>query len=197
MKTLVDLVSIYYRNYAKTEDYQLSDFKNKSKPIEELIKDAVYGLNPYLKRDRHQFRIPKEILEEMTKRLQETANIQEILRSKCFDDIFTIVYETKIKKFGPLAVYDTSLRISAIFGFYPTVVYLHQGALTGAMTLLGKVEFEKYSKYYCGDENYPYITADILPKPLSEMEPYHIENFLCINKDKFNHVEKISGLSKK
>lgn len=187
MKTLEDLISIYYRNYAKNEDYQLSDFKNKTKSIEELIKDAVYGINPYLKRDRHQFRIPKRTLEKMVERLQEDSIIQEIMRSKCFDDIFTIVYETKIKNFGPLAVYDTSLRISAIFDHSPTVVYLHQGALEGAINLLGKDKVEKYSKYFCGDENFPYVSTDVLPKTLSEMEPYHIENFLCINKDKFNH----------
>lgn len=185
MKTLGELVKIYYRNHAKEEDYKVSEFKNKSKSFDELIKDAVYGIDPYLKRDRHQSRIPKKTLEEMVVKLKDTAIMQEITKTKSFDDIFAIIYESKINNFGPLAVYDTSLRLGAIFGYYPTVVYLHQGALTGANALIGKNKVEESSKYFCGDINFPYISPDILPKPLSDMEPYHIENFLCINKDKF------------
>ncbi len=191
MKNLNQLIEIYKRNHAVNEDWKLSEFKKKSKSIEELIKDAVLGLDPRLKRDRHQVRIPQKTLEEMIGKLQESAIVQELLKSKSFDDIFTIVYESKIKNFGSLAVYDTSLRLGVAFGYYPSVVYLHQGALLGAITLLGKNEVEKNSRYFCGDPEFPYIETEILPKPLCDMKPYHIENFLCINEENFKRLQKV------
>lgn len=184
MKTLFELVEIYNRNHARNEDWKLSDFKNSLKSLEEQIKDAIWGREPRTNTDKHQFRIPKKTLEEMVGILQDPAIVNEIKRCKSFDDIFTIVYVSRIKNFGSLAVYDTSVRLGAIFGYYPTVVYLHQGALEGAHQLLGKYLVETKSKYFCGNLDYPYVSRDILPEPLNKLEPYHIENFLCINKNK-------------
>jgi len=186
MNKITELVEIYNRNHARNEDWKLSDFKNRTKPFEEMIEDAVWGREPRLNRDRHQFRVPKKSLEGMVDILKNPKIIEEIKRCKTFDEIFTVVYESRINNFGPLAVYDTSLRLGAYFGHYPTVVYLHQGALEGAIQLLGKDLIEKASKYFCGDSEYPYIFADILPEPLNKLQPYHIENFLCINKNKLN-----------
>lgn len=183
LKNLTELVEIYNRNHARNEDWKLSDFKNRSKLLEELIDDAVWGKEPRLNRDKHQFRVPKQVLEEMVKILQEIAIVEEIKRCQSFDDIFTIIYESRIKKFGSLAVYDTSLRLGAACGHYPTVVFLHQGALDGANGLLGKDIVVKNSRYFCGNPDFPYISIEILPEPLSKLEPYHIENFLCINKN--------------
>ncbi|MGZ9816184.1 hypothetical protein ACXM0N_09665 [Peribacillus simplex] len=183
MKSLTELVEIYYRNHARNEDWKLSDFKNRCKLLEDLIEDAVWGKEPRLNRDKHQFRVPKQVLDEMVKILQDQAIVEEIKRCQSFDDILRIIYENRIKKFGSLAVYDTSLRLGAAFGHYPTVVYLHQGALDGANKLLGKDVVRKNSKYFCGNPEFPYISTDILPEPLSKVEPYHIENFLCIYKN--------------
>ena len=154
MKSLVELVQIYNRNRAKNEDWKLSDFKNRSKPLKELIENAVWGREPRLNRDKHQFRVPKKTLVEMVKILRADLIIEEIMRSKCFDDIFTIVYVSRINNFGPLSVYDTSLRLGVIFGHYPTVVFLHQGALEGAKKLLGTDVVEKSSKYFCGNQEF-------------------------------------------
>ena len=44
MKTLVELIDIYNKNYARHEEWKLSDFKNRTKSMEELIKDAVWGI---------------------------------------------------------------------------------------------------------------------------------------------------------
>lgn len=184
MESLAELVEIYNRNFAKNEDWKFSDFKNSSKPIEELIEDIVLGRDPCLSRDGHQFRIPKVTLKRMIEILNDPKIVEEIKRCESFDDIFTIVYESRITNFGSLAVYDTSLRIGSFFGHYPTVVYLHQGALEGANELLGKDIVDKSSKHFCGNLDYPYISLDILPEPLNKMKPYHIENFLCILKKK-------------
>lgn len=84
----------------------------------------------------------------------------------------------------------TEIGICFAFLNYPTVVYLHQGALEGAYALLGKEVVVVNAKYFCGDQDYPYIYTDILPEPLIKMEPYHIEDFLCINKNNLKNESK-------
>lgn len=184
LENLEELVGIYNRNYARKEDWKLSEFKKGAKMIEDLIEDAVWGIEPRLNRDRHQFRVPKKTLEEMTKILKDPKIIAILKRCESFDDIFTIVYECRIKNFGSLSVYDTSLRLGSAFGYYPVVVYLHQGALEGAIQLLGKDVVEKNSKNFCNNPDYSYIPMNVLPESLKILQPYHIENFLCINKNK-------------
>ena len=110
--------------------------------MEELIKDAVWGYLPDLKRDSHQCQISKAVLEEMTKRLLDPLIMVELKRSTCFDDIFTIVYELKISNFSSLCVYDTALRLGAMLKLYPKVIYLHRGVLEGIINLIGKAELK-------------------------------------------------------
>ncbi|MFP3375418.1 hypothetical protein SB767_02945 [Bacillus sp. SIMBA_069] len=184
MKALADLIDIYNKNYARHEEWKLSDFKNRTKSMEELIKDAVWGYLPNLKRDSHQCQISKAVLEEMTKRLLDPLIMEEIKRATCFDDIFIIVYELRIPNFSSLCVYDTALRIGTMFNLYPKVIYLHRGVLDGIINLIGKMELKKHIKFFLRDEKYPYVTKDCLPMELQILEPHHIENFLCRNKEK-------------
>jgi hypothetical protein len=127
----------------------------------------------------------------MIKKLNDPLINAELKKCKHFDEIFTIVYELRIEGFGSLAVYDTALRLGAFFGYYPEVIYLHQGALVGANELLGKEEVSNNSKYFCGNPDYSYITQGTLPHPLDKLESYHIENFLCINKNKLNKARLV------
>lgn len=185
MKTLFELVNNYNKNFSGYENWKLSDFRNQRKTLEELIRDAVWGILPDLKRDSHQCQIPSAVLEEMERKLLEPLIIEEFKRCKRFDDIFTIVYELKIPYFSSLCVYDTALRIGAIFDLYPDVIYLHQGAFDGAIKLIGKSELNKRKKCYLNDEKYPYLKIDDFPREVQSLEPHHVENFLCLNKDKF------------
>lgn len=188
MKSLEELVEVYKRNHARNEDWKLSDFRKRSKSLEDLIEDAVWGREPRLNRDSHQFRIAKKTLEEMVRKLLDTTIIEQLGECKHFDDIFTMLYVLREPNFGSLAVYDTSLRLGAMIGLYPEVIYLHQGALEGAISLLGKTKVKENAQYFCNDKAYPYVIKELFPKELQELEPYHIENFLCINKDKFDCV---------
>ncbi|MCO0597263.1 hypothetical protein NGI46_07245 [Peribacillus butanolivorans] len=40
---------------------------------------------------------------------------------------------------------------------------------------------EEKAKYFCNNPNYPYLEVDVFQDELKELEPFHIENFLCIN----------------
>jgi hypothetical protein len=185
MTELGALVEKYKKNFAGYEEWKLSDFRNNSKPIEELIRYAVFGILPDLKRDSHQFQISKSVLEEMVRKLQERLIIEELKKCKRFDDIFTVIYELKILNFSSLCVYDTALRIGAMFNLYPEVIYLHRGALNGAVSLLGKNKLRLHQQFYLNDEKYPYLLKEAFPNELNNLEPHHIENFLCRYKDRF------------
>ena len=60
MKTLAELIDIYNKNYARHEEWKLSDFKNRTKSMEELIKDAVWGYLPNLKEIRISVKFQKQ-----------------------------------------------------------------------------------------------------------------------------------------
>ncbi len=190
MKTLAELVERYNRNIRRNEDWQLSDFRNRYKPLEELIEDAVWGYLPDRTRDKHERRILKTALNQMVSRLLEPIMLEEIKRSKSFDEVFTIIYELKVPNFDSLCVYDTAHRLGAYFNLYPEVVYLHCGALEGAENLFGGTEFKRLAKYFCNDPNYPYLNKEQFPEELQELEPYHIENFLCHFKDELLQLAK-------
>ena len=121
----------------------------------------------------------------------ESSIINELKRCKTFDDIMVIVYTLKIKNFNSLSVYDTSLRLGAIFNLYPKVIYLHAGATEGAVKLLGKETYNKNTKYFIDDQSYPYVEKSIFPEELQILEPYHIENFLCIEKERIHSIDRL------
>ncbi|MEH7349127.1 hypothetical protein [Gottfriedia acidiceleris] len=189
METLAHLVYLYNRNIAGHENWKLSDFQKKSKLLEELIKDAVYGRLPNLKQDSHQTQIERDILEEMERRLLDKVIIDKMKKSKDFLELFTIVYNESIPGFGSLCVYDTSLRLGAVFTIYPDMVFLHCGALDGARNLLGKNKLDTLIIDYNEDSRYPCLLKDDLPEELQSLEAHHLENFFCRFKDRLKTVK--------
>ena len=79
---------------------------------------------------------------------------------------------------GQLAVYDISVRIGKYL-FSPSIepkdyVYLHRGALEGANKLFGCNPKLKEDRYPITD----------FPPALQKLGSFHIENFLCVMKDR-------------
>ena len=75
-----------------------------------------------------------------------------------------------IRGIGTLTIYDISLRIGAKLGLYPKAVYLHGGVISGAKAL--GLNYRQES-----------IPIKDIPEPISSnLEPYEIEDFLCICK---------------
>nr|WP_263326068.1 hypothetical protein [Neobacillus sp. Marseille-Q6967] len=189
METLEYLVYLYNRNMAGPEDNKLSDFRKKSKPLEELIKDAVYGRLPNCNQDSHQSQIDRDVLDEMERRMLDKAIMEELKKSKHFNDIFTLVYCLKVPGFASLCVYDTSLRLGAVLGLFPDAVFLHRGALHGAKNLLGKDRLKELTKYFADDHAYPYLLKSDLPEEIQTLEAHHIENFFCRFKSRLKQVK--------
>jgi hypothetical protein len=182
------LIERYNGNPSRNAKWSMSDFQNRTKSLKEAIEDAVYGYDPERKRDYHQRRIDKDVLEQMTKVLQHPLVLEELERCENFEQVMAIVYSQKIKGFGSLAVYDTALRLGAYLGHYPSYVFLHAGTEEGASNLIGKNIVKHKSHYFCGDESFPYVSMEIFPKELQELEPYHLENFLCHYKDELKDL---------
>ena len=99
---------------------------------------------------------------------------------KCqsFEELFLFVKElvNPIKGAGELYIYDTTLRIGAKMNFLPTKIYLHAGTRVGARALgfSGKLK---------------YLDKQDLPAEFNELEPYEIEDLLCIFKSDLEKVD--------
>jgi hypothetical protein len=100
----------------------------------------------------------------LLKKCSSFDKIHELLRSLC----------KPINRVGELCVYDISLRIAAKQDLLPDKVYIHLGVTAGAKALLKRDIKETF-----------FLPSD-LPAPLSKLPAHHIENLLCIYKDKLS-----------
>jgi hypothetical protein len=111
---------------------------------------------------------------------QETADkaekillgcVPQIKACKDFDALHELV-KSKLQITGAKEMYwyDTAFRIGISMGVYPKKVYLHRRTKDGA----------KAFGIYKGKD---FLELSELPAELRKMEPYQVEDFLCIKKD--------------
>lgn len=97
--------------------------------------------------------------------------------AETFEQLHDRVASLRFKFVGPLIVYDTAYRIGAKLGLEPRLVYLHCGTKDGALLLgLGKGRL--------------YLRPEELPPAFHSLQPYEIEDCLCIYKA---DIERIVG----
>lgn len=166
--SLTDIVNDYIqscRAWAKEELRFYSSQPSLHKAIEvSALARTAEGI-----RHGHQRRIPKNALEKWASILRKNAG--KIGACRTFEQLIALLESLSIpiSGIGPLAVYDTSQRISVFLGVRPKLVYLHAGTREGAKAL-GL------------DSAGPCIRADELPVALHSLEPYEVEDCLCIYK---------------
>lgn len=102
-----------------------------------------------------------EALKDREKELQLNQNFEEILAIT--DEVSKQIY-----RLGSLWSYDTALRIGFQKKVYPKNVYLQGGVKKG------------YKKIFNQNSNNRIVNKEIFPQELQILEPYEIENFLCI-----------------
>ncbi|MGD1155166.1 MAG: hypothetical protein ABSA41_04990 [Terriglobia bacterium] len=97
---------------------------------------------------------------------------KELRRCDSFDQLHNLITEhlNGIRNLGGLYYYDTALRIGASLHLMPERVYLHSGTRDGARAL---------GLDWRADP----LDPRALPKALGDLEPYEIEDFLCIYRD--------------
>jgi hypothetical protein len=172
LMTLGEIVAAYIREHRSGARAEMRFFEIQSSPTLAIQKAALCVL-PSGKRHPHQRRIPQRLLEIVEARLQAVQ--RELKRAESFDELLCIVAEQvgSIKGIGALTVYDIAHRIGAHFGMHPRLVYLHAGTRKGAIIF--------------GIKGGTFDPA-ILPKPFLRLQPYEIEDCLCIYKDELKAV---------
>lgn len=147
----------------------------------EFIKNNTYANSVHYafyrengKKYHHQYRIPKDTLDSYENQLLQLES--EFMSCKNFDEIYELFKKHRTYGIGNLTVYDVSLGVSQNYGIYPEFVYLHAG------TKIGALNAKLIKKYARRDKLTPdEITVKL--KWLKDIEPYLIEDFLCICKN--------------
>ena len=143
------------------------------------IKEAPHA-QKYSK-SSHQYRMTRETIHDSHEKLRNAG----LDRLDSFSDIHAAVTKvvtdpaTRIRKFGPLAIYDFTERYCYSRGIQPDGVYLHAGVATGARELK-RMGFD-FKIIDLGNRG-SMIELSSLPSPIAELGTLHAENFLCIYK---------------
>ena len=170
-KDLIFMVDDYinkYRRYNKLTFRKYQSLEN----IEKAINNSALALDIKNQKSDHQYRIKIEALELSRKTLLH--NKKKISSCKDFNSLLKLI-ETlleDVKGLGELYYYDTSLKLGSYLKIFPDYIYLHRGTREGA-------------KYLGLDYKKVYVNKSDLPNELQILEPYELEDFLCIYKNNF------------
>lgn len=169
-------------NLASYEEKYIKFVKNLS--LEEVIERAAKAINIYDKKEGHQYRLPKIVLNEFYESVK--SKTKEIKKCKDFEELLSIIEECKIKQVGVLTLYDTAFRIGCKLGVFPKYIYMHAGAKAGAEAILGKKVKEKYITL----EDLPDSFYEKIDRKRGTVKPYEAEVCLCIHPE-INKLKKI------
>jgi hypothetical protein len=127
------------------------------------------------KRHSHQRRIPSIVLQQAWFSLRKAKG--DLEDCKDFYDLIKVITRLlgDINGLGDLTIYDITQRIGLFLGIGPTVIYLHAGTREGAKALgIGKGKNTARMAEF--------------PREFQVLEPYEIEDCLCIYKDEIKMV---------
>jgi hypothetical protein len=166
-----EILRDYDETHARNEDEQISWFRGQPS-LRAAIEIAARAADERGKRYDHQYRIRRTAIAQATAAL--LASERSIAIAASFDDLLSMVSAQihQIDGIGELYCYDTALRIGAYLGRFPTRVYLHRGTRAGAMAL--GLDYRRDA-----------LEMADLPPELRGRQPMHIENILCIYRDRF------------
>ena len=154
-------------------------FKLTNNGIEYFIRHNHQEI--FLDKEGNQRGVPFEVSKQVRDNLIKRIN--EITKSRTFDEIFQIVTECKVKGFGELSIYDTSMRIASHLNIEPDKVYLHAGARKGMEILEVKGYFEQ------GSSKMKFIEIRDMPIQMQQLKAAETEHLLCSMKDKMADLE--------
>jgi len=166
LRSFAEIVAHYVAENRPKAENERRWFRIQRK-IHDAVRLAGLASGPNGKRFRHQYRIPRRVLEKASRAL--LRNLRRLGHSPSFEYLLEQVQDiiARIPGIGPLTVYDTALRIGARLGLSPKQVYLHAGTLHGAAAL--------------GLEgNRTLVSLSDLPPPLDQLTAEEAEDVLCI-----------------
>jgi hypothetical protein len=163
-----ELVNDYIARFRPGAAAELQDYRDLNS-LEAAISRAALGVDPQGRKHPHQRRIERAALQESKRRLLGHASALKDANS--FHQLWQFIGREigPIGRIGPLAVYDTALRIGAYLSLEPDKVYLHAGTRHGAKALGLQARRE-------------WLEMPDLPNALKALSAREAEDFLCIYK---------------
>lgn len=176
MRTFEQIVADYEFRHRERASRELRFFAIQP-TVERAVELAAAAKGPSGKRLAHQRRIPARVLDEAARRL--LAHVKDLRCCCSFQELIEKVRDTigPVRGIGPLAVYDTALRIGAHLNVEPEVVHLHAGTRDGARAIGLDVARDA-------------ISPSELPGPFTRLRPREIEDALCIYKAELLSITK-------
>jgi hypothetical protein len=148
-------------------------------PFADAIRYGASAAGPYGKIDPHQRRIGVRRLRRAAEML--ARRLPEIGRAGSFADLFVVTEEVRLEMrgLGHLWSYDTALRIAFNRGtaFYPQAVFVQRGVVKGVRKIFTRKP-----------ANGRTLPVDIFPKELQQLQPFELENFLCVWGKQINRI---------
>lgn len=136
----------------------------------------------FLDKEGNQRGVPFEVSKQVRDNLIRRMN--DLLKARTFDEIFKIVTECRVKGFGELSIYDTSIRIASHLNIEPDKIYLHAGARKGMEILEEKGYVEK------GISKKKYVEIKEVPKSMQQLKAAETEHMLCSMKESMSEIEQ-------
>ncbi len=169
------IIHHYRKKHLLSAIRELGYFRNLP-DLDTCLHNAGLAINHKGKRYRHQSRISKKTLSIAKDKLLK--NKEQIKEIDNFDKLFAFIDNLlkPVKGIGPLYIYDTSLRIGSFLGYIPEKVYLHAETTTGARKL--------------GFKNPDSIEMSEFTNEFQYLEPFEVEDILCIYKKTFGTFNK-------
>ena len=170
-KDFHSLIDDYLNDHRKCNKLSIISLK-KMKNLDEVIHYSALAIDSNGKRSDHHRRRKKGQLELSKKILLD--NKVKIASCKDFHTLICLLQNllSDVNDLGVLYYYDTALEIGFYLNLFPKFIYLHSGTREGARNL--GLNYRK-----------EYLTKDEFPNELQILEPYELEDFLCIYKSYF------------
>jgi hypothetical protein len=187
----------FFETHSEYLDKYLSFYKDLPNLTELIVhaSDGIFkltnnGIEYFIRHNHQEVFLDKEgnqrgVPFEVSKLVRDNLimRINEILKARTFDEIYQLVTDCKVKGFGELSIYDTSLRIASHLNIEPDKVYLHAGARKGMEVLEEKGYVEQ------GSSKKKYIEIKDMPTQMQQLKASESEHLLCSMKDSMRHLE--------
>ena len=162
------VVTHYKANFRERARLELDSFR-AARTLDEAIARAALSETPAGKRYPHQRRLKRTLLDAVRIRLLDRASL--LIEAGSFSALYDAVSAAvrQLSGAGELYLYDVALRIGAMRGLMPEMIYLHAGTRKGAAAL----GLETSGRF---------LFKNQFDDALRELEPYEIEDVLCIYK---------------
>lgn len=174
LDTLVGIVAHYLQNVHASARARLAFYRDQ--PSLDILLAVVASWERHDgKIEPHQRRMARRAKEAAGERIRAL----ELGHVTAFPVLFAAVERAigSIPGVGELAVYDVALRIGAHLGHLPDRVYVQAGV-------------RKAVRYLGLPATVRSLSPDVFPDPLRALEPWHLENLLCIYK---GHLRRLAG----